>query len=145
MMNIEELSVICEEGAVTGLALKPTAPRAGEPPLQHRARQQLAEYLAGKRQQFDLPIAPKGTAFQQSVWAELQKIPYGKTKTYQDLASAIGKPKAARAVGMALNRNPLPLIIPCHRVIGKNGSMTGFAWGIPVKEWLLRLEKTAGR
>lgn len=109
----------------------------------HKAYKQLAEYLAGKRKQFDLKLAPKGTPFQQKVWKELQKIPYGKTKTYQELATAIGKPKAARAVGMALNRNPLPFIIPCHRVVGKNGSLTGFSWGLKMKKWLLELEQSA--
>lgn len=113
--------------------------RAGD--TSHKAYAQLSEYFAGKRTKFDLKLAPKGTAFQQSVWKELLKIPYGQTRSYKDLAIAIGKPKAARAVGMALNKNPIPLIIPCHRVIGANGSLIGFALGIETKKWLLRLEQ----
>lgn len=114
-------------------------------PLCHsatKAYQQLAEYLAGKRHKFDLKLAPKGTAFQQAVWKELLKIPYGQTRSYKELAIAIGKPKAARAVGMALNKNPIPLIIPCHRVIGSNGSLTGFALGLETKRWLLEMEQS---
>lgn len=113
--------------------------RAGD--TSHKAYAQLAEYLAGKRTKFDLKLAPKGTAFQQKVWKELLKIPYGQTRSYKDLAIAIGKPKAARAVGMALNKNPIPLIIPCHRVIGSNGNLTGFALGLETKKWLLEMER----
>ena len=112
-------------------------------PLSHfatKAHQQLAEYLSGKRKAFNLKLAPKGTAFQQAVWKELLKIPYRQTRTYKQLAIAIGKPKAARAVGMALNKNPIPLIIPCHRVIGSNGNLTGFALGLEAKRWLLEME-----
>ena len=112
--------------------------RAGD--TSHKAYTQLAEYLAGKRKKFDVKLAPKGTAFQQKVWKELLKIPYGQTRSYKDLAIAIGKPNAARAVGMALNKNPIPLIIPCHRVIGSNGSLTGFALGLETKRWLLEME-----
>lgn len=113
--------------------------RAGD--TSHKAYQQLEQYLAGKRTKFDLKLAPKGTAFQQKVWKELLKIPYGQTRSYKELAIAIGRPKAARAVGMALNKNPIPLIIPCHRVIGSNGSLTGFALGLETKRWLLEMEQ----
>lgn len=104
------------------------------------ARQQLGEYFAGKRQNFDLKLAPHGTEFQLDVLKALQKIPYGKTSTYAELAEKIGRPKAVRAVGAANGRNPLPIIIPCHRVIGADGSLTGFGGGLPTKKKLLTLE-----
>lgn len=101
---------------------------------------QLDEYFAGKRTKFELNISPKGTAFQKKVWAESLKIPYGKTKSYQEIAEGIGKPNAQRAVGSACNKNPILLIIPCHRVISKTGKLTGFACGIDRKEQLIKLE-----
>ena len=101
---------------------------------------QLDEYFAGKRTKFELNISPKGTAFQKKVWAELLKIPYGKTKSYQEIAEAVGKPNAQRAVGSACNKNPILLIIPCHRVVSKTGKLTGFTCGIDRKEQLLKLE-----
>ena len=104
------------------------------------ARQQLTRYFAGELTSFNLAMQPGGTQFQLQVRAELQKIPYGTTASYGDIARRIGKPKAVRAVGAANGRNPIPIIIPCHRVIGINGNLTGFAGGIPIKEALLRLE-----
>ena len=104
-------------------------------------RKQLTEYFAGKRKQFDLKLAPQGTEFQLAVLKALQKIPYGKTSSYAELARRIGRPKAVRAVGAANGRNPLPIIIPCHRVIGADGSLTGFGGGLPTKKKLLQLEK----
>ena len=101
---------------------------------------QLDEYFAGKRTKFELNIYPKGTEFQKKVWAELLKISYGKTKSYQEIAEAVGKPKAQRAVGSACNKNPILLIIPCHRVVSKTGKLTGFACGVDRKEQLLKLE-----
>lgn len=101
---------------------------------------QLDEYFEGKRTKFELNISPKGTEFQKKVWAELLKIPYGKTKSYQEIAEAVGKPKAQRAVGSACNKNPILLIIPCHRVVSKTGKLTGFACGVDRKEQLLKLE-----
>ena len=101
---------------------------------------QLREYFAGKRRAFDLPLAPSGTPFQLSVWNVLRKIPYGRTLSYLDVANAIGKPAACRAVGAANGANPLPIVVPCHRVIGANGSLTGFGGGIDVKRRLLALE-----
>lgn len=103
--------------------------------------QQLKEYFSGKRKKFDLPIEMTGTDFQKSVWKALQKIPYGKTMSYKGIAEKIGNPKAMRAVGNANNKNKLPLIIPCHRVIGANGKLVGFACGLDKKEWLLQLEQ----
>ena len=101
---------------------------------------QLDEYFTGKRTKFELNISPKGTEFQKKVWAELLKIPYGKTKSYQEIAEAIGNTNAQRAVGSACNKNPILLIIPCHRVVSKSGKLTGFACGIDRKEQLLKLE-----
>lgn len=110
-------------------------------PVLEAAKQQLREYAAGTRQRFTVPAAPTGTAFQWKVWAELQTIPYGETRSYGEIAAQIGNPKAARAVGMACSRNPVLMLIPCHRVIGRNGSLTGFGAGPEMKEVLLDLEK----
>lgn len=101
---------------------------------------QLKQYFEGNRRSFDLPIQPKGTEFQKMVWNELSKIPYGETKSYKDIALAIGNEKACRAVGMANNKNPIPIIIPCHRVIGSNKKLVGYSGGIDVKEKLLNIE-----
>ena len=101
---------------------------------------QLEEYFSNKRKSFNLQLNPKGTDFQKSVWKRLEKIEFGKTKYYAEIANEINNPKAARAIGMANNKNPIPIIIPCHRVIGKNGSLTGFAGGLDVKQQLLELE-----
>lgn len=106
--------------------------------------EQLSEYFAGKRQHFSLALAPKGTEFQQRVWQELRNIPYGQTTSYGEVAARIGNPKAGRAVGMANGKNPLPIIVPCHRVIGKDGSLTGFGGGLEIKQHLLDLEKQSG-
>lgn len=108
--------------------------------LTNEAANQIQEYLAGKRTAFDLPLDPAGTAFQKQVWEALRAIPYGETRSYQQVASMIGKPNAMRAVGGANNKNPLPLLIPCHRVIGANGDLVGYAAGIGIKGFLLDLE-----
>jgi len=102
---------------------------------------QIKEYLRGKRTKFNIKINPQGTDFQKKVWAELRKIPYGKLCSYQDIAKAIENHKACRAVGMANSKNPIPLIIPCNRVIGANGKLTGFAHGLTIKEKLIKLEQ----
>lgn len=101
---------------------------------------QLCEYFAGKRKTFELELAPRGTEFQRSVWTELRNIAYGDTISYAELAQRIGRPAAVRAVGAANGANPIPVIIPCHRVIGANGSLTGYGGGIERKQWLLALE-----
>lgn len=101
---------------------------------------QLKEYFAGRRREFDLPLSPAGTEFQQNVWAALKAIPYGELRSYRDIAEDLDKPKAVRAVGAANGRNPLPIVVPCHRVIGSDGSLTGFAGGLEAKKILLRLE-----
>ena len=111
-----------------------------ETPAIQKTAAQLNEYLNGSRKTFDVPIEPAGTEFQMRVWTELNKVPYGSTVTYGELAAKIGKPKAARAVGMAMNRNPIMIIQPCHRVIGSDGSLTGFAFGVDMKKDLLKLE-----
>ena len=101
---------------------------------------QLKEYFEGNRRKFDLPIETRGTEFQKKVWDELLKIPYGETKSYKDIAIAIGNEKACRAIGMANNKNHIPIIIPCHRVIGSNGKLVGYAGGLNVKEKLLNID-----
>ena len=106
---------------------------------------QLTEYFAGERQRFELPLAPEGTPFQRRVWRELQAIPYGVTISYGQLAARIGQPTASRAVGLANGSNPLAIVIPCHRVIGANGTLTGYGGGLPIKERLLALERGARR
>lgn len=113
-----------------------------ETPLISEAHQQLEAYLSGTRQTFELPIAPAGTAFQQNVWTALRQIPYGTTQSYADIAKNLGSPSASRAVGTACGRNPILIITPCHRVIGTNGKLTGFAAGLDVKITLLQIEKT---
>jgi methylated-DNA-[protein]-cysteine S-methyltransferase len=109
-------------------------------PLLTRVTRQLDEYFAGTRRTFDLPVAPTGTPFQQAVWQELTRIDYGTTISYGELAARIGRPKAVRAVGAANGKNPIPIVIPCHRVIGKDGHLTGFGGGLPTKQHLLALE-----
>ena len=105
-----------------------------------RVADQLTEYFSGKRQTFELELAPRGTPFQLAVWNALLAIPYGDTISYAELARRIGKPAAVRAVGAANGANPIPVIIPCHRVIGSNGTLTGYGGGIERKQWLLALE-----
>ena len=111
-----------------------------ETPLIKEAYRQLSEYLIGKRKYFDLPTNPRGTVFQQQVWKALCDIPYGETRSYKQIAEAIGNPKALRAVGMANNRNPLLVLVPCHRVIGSNRQLVGYAAGLDKKQFLLHLE-----
>ncbi len=111
--------------------------------LLERAREQLAQYFARERRSFDLPLDPRGTAFQREVWSALRAIPFGATRSYAQLAAALGRPSASRAVGGANGRNPLSIIVPCHRVVGADGSLTGYAGGLARKEWLLRHEAQA--
>lgn len=112
----------------------------GDHPMLRRARKQLDAYFSGTLRAFDLPLAPRGTEFQRTVWSTLASIPYGETISYAQLASRVGRPAASRAVGAANGRNPLPIVLPCHRVIGTDGALVGFGGGLPVKEFLLRLE-----
>ncbi len=105
-----------------------------------KAKNELEEYFDGKRKEFDLPLKQEGTEFQKKVWNALSKIPYGETRTYKEIAKMIGNEKASRAVGMANNKNNIPIIIPCHRVIGSNGKLVGYALGLDMKQYLLDLE-----
>lgn len=114
---------------------------AKETDLIKKAKKQLGEYFKGKRKKFDLPLNPIGTEFMKQVWQALREIPYGETRSYFDIAERIGNPKAVRAVGMTNLRNPIGIFIPCHRVIGKNGKLVGYAGGLDKKEYILQLEE----
>ena len=132
------------DSAITRLIFSERLPEkvnCEETPLLKIAAQELQEYFAGTRQSFDLPLQPQGTAFQQKVWQALLDIPYGVVVSYQDVARAIGQAKACRAVGGANNKNPIAIIIPCHRVIGANGSLVGYGGGLEIKRQLLELEQ----
>lgn len=140
---IGDLTLTEEEGALTGLYFGRLSRPGEEGPtalLEETARQ-LREYFAGQRREFDLPLRLRGTAFQMQVWKALQAIPYGEVRTYGEIARAIGKPKACRAVGMANHKNPISIIVPCHRVVGAGGSLTGYGGGLENKRFLLELEK----
>jgi methylated-DNA-[protein]-cysteine S-methyltransferase len=115
--------------------------RAGEHPLIRETQRQLDEYFQRQRKVFDLPLVPQGTDFQRQVWFALATIPYGQTYSYRQIAEQVGRPTATRAVGAANGRNPLPIVLPCHRVIGADGSLTGFGGGLPTKRFLLDLEQ----
>jgi methylated-DNA-[protein]-cysteine S-methyltransferase len=121
-------------------AVQPDGGRRSATAVLARAREQLAEYFAGSRTAFDLPLAPAGTAFQRRVWDALRTIPYGATLSYSELARRLGDPRATRAVGAANGKNPIPIIVPCHRVIGARGELTGFGGGLERKRWLLEHE-----
>ncbi len=123
-----------------GKAALPQAQEAAAP-LLLEARRQLEEYFSGARTAFDLPLSPQGTDFQRRVWDALLTIPYGETRSYRDIAELVGRPKGFRAVGMANHRNPISIIVPCHRVVGKNGSLTGYGGGLDTKRFLLELER----
>lgn len=134
-----------EEGAVTALKMAGKEAEGKAPEgLALKVFRELDEYFQGRRKTFDFPCRTHGTAFQEKVWAALREIPYGEMRSYRDIAEAIGHPKAYRAVGMASNANPLFIIIPCHRVIGADGSLTGYGGGLPMKKALLMLEKKHG-
>lgn len=143
-----KIGTIClgeEDGYITDLYFKNGADivdyNIRETPLIKEAKEQLDEYFVGNRRDFNLPLKASGTEFQEKVWKALQEIPYGETRSYSEIAEAIGNPKASRAVGLANNRNPISIFIPCHRVIGKNGKLVGYGGGLHIKELLLNLEK----
>lgn len=140
--NIGQLWIVEDCGNITSVSYRPVAdiPQQ-ESPLIRQAYCQIEEYLQGKRKVFDLPLNPKGTLFQKKVWDVLKTIPYGETWSYKQVAEAAGNIKACRAVGMANNRNPIAIVVPCHRVIGANGKLVGYAGGLSIKEQLLQLEK----
>lgn len=138
-----DVTFVEEDGALLVISMKSDhGGKVTETPLIKDAFRQLSEYLIGERKEFDLPIRMRGTEFQKRVWRALLDIPYGETRSYKQIAEAIGNPKGVRAVGMANNRNQLLIVIPCHRVIGANGSLVGYGEGLEMKEFLLRLEKS---
>lgn len=142
------LLLLSDERALTGLFMNERIVPEGsreEPDAAPfpEVRRQLAEYFAGSRRDFDLPLAPKGTTFQRTVWAFLREIPYGETISYGELARRIREPKACRAVGLANGRNPLSIVVPCHRVVGASGKLTGYGGGLANKAFLLDLESRA--
>ncbi|MCL2718366.1 MAG: methylated-DNA--[protein]-cysteine S-methyltransferase [Lachnospiraceae bacterium] len=139
---IGPLTISVNEKAVTGLQFGDLTGQSCETDnkLLEEVIRQLDEYFAGQRKEFGLPLEPSGTDFQKKVWQNLQKIPYGETRSYGEIAKMSDSPKGFRAVGMANNRNPIAIIIPCHRVIGADGSLTGFGGGMENKEFLLKLE-----
>ena len=143
--SIGKLAVCEEKGAIVRLDFGaddlPKECKIGETPLLLEAARQIRSYLAGELKTFSLPLAPEGTRFSQRVWINISTIPYGKTATYKDVAYRVGHPEAFRAVGHANGQNPIPIIIPCHRVIGSNGSLHGYRWGLDMKQKLLDLEK----
>lgn len=139
---VGNLKIIATEKHITSISFvgNQTGIDSAENLITKKCKKQLQEYFDGKRKIFDIPFETKGTLFQKKVWEELYSIPFGVTKSYKDLAEMIGNPKAARAVGGALNKNPIGIIVPCHRVIGSNKKLTGFAGGLDSKEYLLHLE-----
>jgi methylated-DNA-[protein]-cysteine S-methyltransferase len=146
-----DITLVADDAALCGLYMHehrhlpaPEAFGRRDPAAFAQVRAQLDEYFAGERQQFELPLAAAGTPFQREVWRALHTIPYGRTWTYGELASAIGRPTAVRAVGAANGRNPISIIVPCHRVIGSTGAMTGYGGGIAHKTTLLQLEGALG-
>lgn len=128
------------ERGITQIYPTDASPIPCENPMTAWAAKELEEYLTGKRKTFTFPLALRGTAFQLAVWNVLREIPFGKTVSYIQIAKSIGKPKAVRAVGQAIGRNPCLIAVPCHRVVGKNGALTGFSAGLPWKRYLLELE-----
>lgn len=141
---IGKIALAEKEGKITDLFLKPSGLDKGynikETDVLKEAGKQLKEYFDGKRKSFSLPLTPEGTPFMKSVWKSLEKIPYGETRSYKDIAIACGSNKAYRAVGMANNKNPIAIIIPCHRVIGADKKLVGYGGGLDIKEFLLKLE-----
>jgi len=140
---IGDLLLIADDEGVVRIEFPPATAPDNAPPDDRRLApviRQLAEFFDGQRTTFDVKLALRGTPFQLDVWRELLRIPYGETRSYAQIAKAIGRPAAIRAVGAANGANPIPIIVPCHRVIGSNGSLTGFGGGIDVKRWLLDFE-----
>lgn len=143
--DIGRIGIAEAEGAITNLYFGeirlPKDFTSVETEVLREASRQLDSYLRGDLREFELNLAPEGTGFMQSVWKALREIPYGETRSYREIAVSLGNPMASRAVGLANNRNPIPIFIPCHRVLGSNGKLTGYLGGLDVKEKLLRLEK----
>lgn len=140
---IGTLTIGGDETSVTIISFGECVPKDGvhqKTPLTDRTAKEIREYLLSTRRSFDLPLKPEGTPFQKRVWEALLTIPYGETRSYKEIARLAGSPKGFRAVGMANNRNPIAIVIPCHRVIGADGSLTGYGGGLPIKKRLLELE-----
>lgn len=145
---VGELTVVARDGALVGLYMQEHSPAPSRAGWGARvddalpaASEQLRAYFAGQLRTFDLPLAPAGTEFQRRVWGLLRAIPYGETRTYGELAAQMGRPGASRAVGLANGRNPISIVVPCHRVIGSSGKLTGYAGGVERKAFLLALEQ----
>ena len=134
-----------DDESITGLYMSREPSGSRDDGAFTRAREQLDAYFAGELERFDLPLAPQGTEFQRRVWDELRQIPYGQTTSYSALAAKIERPDACRAVGLANGRNPISIVIPCHRVIGASGALTGYGGGIERKRWLLAHERGQGQ
>lgn len=134
------LAVTRDGDAVTAIRLHGSAPRGAETPFERAVARELREYFAGTRTTFGIAVRTAGSAFQRAVWDELRRIPYGETRSYADVARAIGHPSAARAVGAANGANPVPIVIPCHRVVRSGGKLGGYGGGLELKRWLLNLE-----
>lgn len=130
-----------QDEKITGISYTEERPSYADTHVLKEAQKQLNEYFEGRRKIFNLPLNPAGTEFQHKVWSALKEIPYGEIRTYKQIAEQIGNPSACRAVGMANHKNPIMIVVPCHRVIGSNGALTGYASGIDIKEKLLDLEK----
>jgi len=138
---VGRILLMADEGGLCALKFHARDAERGEHPFLLQAERELNEYFAGRRRRFSVPLSLHGTPFQEKVWRALMEIPYGQTASYQAIASAVGKPRACRAVGMANHVNPVPVIVPCHRVVGKSGKLTGYAGGLEIKEILLNLER----
>ena len=138
---IGRLYLESEDGFLTRVSFTDIEEGAAPDAVLNAAADQIREYFSGTRKTFDLPLRPAGTPFQQSVWRALGQIPYGETATYADIARAVGRPRAFRAVGMANHSNPISIVIPCHRVVGASGALTGYAGGLDAKRWLLDHER----
>lgn len=132
---------LCARGGFLTAVKFHAVDKFGEDEVLDVAAQQLEEYFSGSRREFDIPMDMGGTDFQKKCWQALMEIPYGETRSYSDIAMQVGSPKGVRAVGMANHVNPIPIIVPCHRVVGKNGSLTGYAGGLDMKTWLIEHEK----
>ena len=135
------LTVTEADGAIVSLHFGGEQETPPQTPLLQEVQRQLTAYFSGARRAFDLPLAPRGTPFQRAVWQALREIPYGETRSYGEIAAAIGKPNACRAVGMACHVNPIAIVVPCHRVVGKSGTLTGYAAGLERKRVLLEWEQ----
>ncbi|QNO15593.1 methylated-DNA--[protein]-cysteine S-methyltransferase [Alkalicella caledoniensis] len=147
---IGKLTLICDDISLTSIAFgeKQMSEEFEEKqlhPILVETSRQLSLFFEGKLQEFNIPLNPSGTTFQKAVWDSLKEIPYGKTVSYGDVAKNIGNPKSVRAVGQANNKNPIPIIIPCHRVVGKDGSLVGYGGGLDIKKYLLALEDSTDK